>query len=250
MPVRPWLRASAALLGVSVLLVAASLATRYAAYLAQRRDPGSSPLAVLRLFDVNSERNVPTLWSVGLLLVATGLCLHLAARVPRDDGLRRGWLVLAGLVLALALDEGLALHERLGDAGRALGGDWLHFAWLLPGAAAGAALAALALAALRRHDPLLRRRLVLAGLVYVVGAVVLEAASGVALQADGDRELYVAVTALEELAEMAGLSLLVGALLLSRTGPRAAARLPGQRRLPVLEDRPAVLPAGVPDPLR
>ena len=53
----------------------------------------------------------------------------------------------------------------------------------------------------------------------------LETVSGALLSAYGDREAYVVVTALEEGLEMAGVSLLLGALLLARESAlrRAAA---------------------------
>ena len=55
------------LLVVAGLLIALSLATRYGAYRAEVAQPGSTQVAAwkafMRLFDVNSEGNVPSWFS-------------------------------------------------------------------------------------------------------------------------------------------------------------------------------------------
>lgn len=207
-------------LAVSALLVALSLAVRVAAYRLQVADPASEPVAALRWFDVNSERNVPTTWSVLLLLAASLLAAGLALREHRWAS---AWTMTSLVTALLALDEGLALHERLGVLGSAVAGDLLHFAWVVPGALVAAATGVVLLAAFRRQPRQVRRRLVAAGAVYLTGALVLETLSGVVLRADGDREAYVLVTALEEGLEMGGACLLLGALLLARATAATAA---------------------------
>ena len=60
----------------------------------------------------------------------------------------------------------------------------------------------------------LRRRLVIAGAVYLTGALVLETASGQVLRVFGaGGKAYTLVTSVEEGLEMAGASLLLAALL-------------------------------------
>ncbi len=107
-----WLRCSAGPLAGSVVVVAISLAVRLLAHRLQVADPGSPPIAALRLFDVNSERNVPTAWSVALLLSAVALAGSLA--VVEDRSRAGGWALVTLVSAALALDEWFALHERLG----------------------------------------------------------------------------------------------------------------------------------------
>ncbi len=221
-----WLRRSAVPLAGSVVVVAISLAVRLLAHRLQVADPGSPPIAALRLFDVNSERNVPTGWSVALLLSAVALAGSLA--VVEDRSRAGGWALVTLVSAALALDEWFALHERLGALGAAVAGDALHFAWVVPGALVAGVVGLVLLTALRGQPPVVRRRLSVCGLVHLTGALGLETVSGAVLTAHGDREGYVVVTALEEGLEMAGVSLLLGALLLARESalrrPAAAVR--------------------------
>jgi hypothetical protein len=201
---------AAAGIAVSTFLVALSVGTHYLAYRVQLADPGSPPLAVLRRFDVNSERNVPTVWSAALLLGSSVLAVRLHLR-SRGRG-RQGWLFVGTTTAFLALDEFLELHERLGTVGQALSGNALHFAWVVPGAAAAAVVGAVALVRLRSQPPEVRRRLAVAAGVYLTGALVVETVSGAVLQRFGAREAYVLITAAEELLEMAGACLLLASV--------------------------------------
>lgn len=199
-----------ACIGISVALVAASVTTHYVAYRLQVADPGTDVITALAWLDVNAERNVPTAWSASLLLLAAIAAGVLAVRGASGG---RGWSLVAATAGFLALDESLELHERLAPAGKAVVGQLLHFAWVVPGAAAGAVVGTLLLLRLRAQPALVRRRLVLAGITYLTGALLLETVSGVVLRHDGPREPYIAVTALEELLEMAGASLLLATVL-------------------------------------
>lgn len=208
-----WLRPFRVLGAVSMAVVATSVAVRALAHRLQVADPGAPPIDALTWFDVNSERNVPTAWSVALLLGCAAVALSLTRR-GREG--RSGWLLVAAVAGALALDEALSVHERWDDVGAAVVGEALHFAWVVPGVALAAVVGLGVLAALRRQPAEVRRRLAAAGAVYLGGAVVLESVSGLVLRAYGDRELYVAVTAAEEGLEMAGAALLLSALLAVR----------------------------------
>ncbi len=135
-------------IGVSALLVIASVAIHYLAYRLQVANPGSAPIAALKWFDVNSERNVPTAWSALLLLACVVVAASLALRRRDAD---RGWLLVGATAGYLALDESLELHERLGPIGAAVTGNALHFAWVVPGALAAAIAGALLVVRLRRN---------------------------------------------------------------------------------------------------
>ncbi len=178
------------------------------------------------LFDLNSEDNVPSVFSVLLWVLLAGVAILLAVL---DRRRRLGLSGLAVVALLLGLDEAVSLHERLGELGERV--SWApHFAWVLPGVViAGALVAALARTVLslpRRA----RGLLLLGGAVFVLGAVVLETLSGVVLDASGDSVLYVLVTTLEESAEMAGVLLALAGLLSLLEGPLSAPRLSGAHR--------------------
>lgn len=176
-----------------------------------------------RQTDLDGEANLPATFSAALFgLVALGL-LALAG-LRRAAGQRaRPVVVLAVVAAYLGLDEACELHESL-----ALVADHLHataglanFAWLVPGVALAAVGGAVVLRSARALPPRLRRRLVVAGAVFLLGAVVLEYASSLFLvDLPGTEELtaaqpvaYVLVNALEEGTEMVGALLALAAVL-------------------------------------
>jgi hypothetical protein len=214
----PEARVALVLLGVAGLLVAVSLATRYGAWRAEVARPGTKQVAawkaVMRLFDVNSEANVPS-WFSSLLLGGCALAAGLLAALQRRAGGRDAghWVGLAAVLLLLSLDEVAALHERLrGPAAAVLGNAGrgpLRFAWVLPGVLLALAVGAVFLGFVARLPVGTRRLVVAAAGLYLAGAVGAEAVSGVVLDARGDRALYLLVTAAEEGLEMGGAVLLL-----------------------------------------
>jgi hypothetical protein len=201
------------LLGVAGLLVALSLATRYGAWRAEVAQPGTTQVAawkaVMRLFDINSEANVPS-WFSSLLLGGGALLAGLlAAMVRRTGGRDTGyWAGLAAVLLLLSLDEVAALHERLrGPAAAALGDAArgpLRVAWVVPGVLLALVVGVAFAGFVARLPGGTRRLVVAAAALYVTAAVGVEAISGMVLEAQGDRALYLLVTAAEEGLEMSG----------------------------------------------
>jgi hypothetical protein len=205
-----WTGLAAPLLVVSGVVVVMSLAVTVAAWRLQVAAPGSAPIAALRWFDVNAERNVPTAWSALLLLASAVTAALLAVRARGGSG----WLLVAVTCAFLALDESFELHERLGGLGASVADDRLHFAWVVPGAALACVVGLVLLRRLRTQPVEVRRRLVVAGAVYLTGALLLETLSGQVLRAYGaGGKAYTLVTSVEEGLEMAGASLLLAALL-------------------------------------
>lgn len=203
---------------VGATLVVAGPLLRYRAAALRRSDPDESAM-LPTLFDVNTEANVPTWFSATLWLLAAvaAAAVSVLAR-GQTRRRRRGWVAFAAVLGLLSLDEAASLHERLlGAAGsRLVGTDsdgLLHFAWVVPGALVALALA-LALTGTVWSMPVRPRLVVLlAGAVFVAGALVAESLSGAVLERHGDARAYVLLTSLEEAAEMAGALLLLGALL-------------------------------------
>lgn len=176
-----------------------------------------------RQTDLDGEANLPATFSAAVFgLVALGL-LALAG-LRRAAGQRaRPVVVLAAVAAYLGLDEACELHESL-----ALVADRLHataglanFAWLVPGVALAAVGGVVVLRSAWSLPPRLRRRLVVAGAVFLCGAVVLEYASSLFLvDLPGTEELsaaqpvaYVLVNALEEGTEVVGALLALAAVL-------------------------------------
>jgi hypothetical protein len=205
-------RVALVLLLVAGLLVALSLATRYAAYRAEAGGSGSTQTAawraIMRLFDVASERNVPTWFSSSLLLGGALLTGLVASMVRRSGGRDVGrWAGLAVVLALLSLDEAAALHERLRGPAQALLGDAaqdaLHFAWVVPGALLAVAVGWLFLGFVIRLPAGIRGLVVAAGAMFAFASIGLEMVGGVVLEAQGDRALYILTTAAEEGLEMA-----------------------------------------------
>jgi hypothetical protein len=200
----------AVLLGAVAVLVLLSLGTRYAAYRADVAASGSTRaagwLSLMKLFDVNSETNVPAWFSAALLLAAAAVTALVAVLTRRVGGRDPGrWLALAGVLGLMSVDEATALHERLGGpAAVVLGDAGGRFPWVVPGVLIAGVTGVFFLGFLVRLPPPIRRQLLGAGAVFLAGAVVLEAVSGAVLDAQGDRAAYLLVTAAEESLEMLG----------------------------------------------
>lgn len=162
-------------------------------------------------FYFDAELNIPTVYSCFLLLsCATLLAWIAAAKRRQDDPFRWHWLGLAALFFALTVDEAAALHELLirplRDAYALTG--WLRFPWVIAG---GSFAVVFAIAYLRflRHLPTRTAGLfLLAGCLYVGGAVGMEMVGGRVFMEEGTpgRTLvpYMVAMTLEELFEMAG----------------------------------------------
>jgi hypothetical protein len=93
-------------------------------------------------------------------------------------------------------------------------GGFLRFAWVLPALVLLPALAAVFAGFLRRLEPRRRGQFLLAGALYVAGAVGMEVVGGKVYFANGDEAsaLYAVCFHLEETLELLGVSLFIAAL--------------------------------------
>lgn len=166
------------------------------------------PLAgARRWFDVALENNVPTGWTVLLLLV-------LARRLWRHRGIHWTWRAASLVAVVLAIDEWVGWHEHLRVVGTALHGIGVGlptYAWVLPGLCVAALAVAAATPWLRCLPSDVRGRIVLALLVFCTGALGVEALSGLVHHVDGSAQMWTALTTVEEALEMAGVLLAVSA---------------------------------------
>jgi hypothetical protein len=202
-------------------------------------DPALSPyVGWWRAFDVGGEANLPTWFSVALWFFAAAV-VAVYSLVGRH---RWTWRLLAFTCLLLSVDEAAMLHENLHHLGVAMGVDrWapsLPYTWVVPGALAALLLVALYVRAVLRL-PLAQRLLVLlAGLVFVGGAIGVEILGGLAM-GNGAYLAYTVLTGVEEVLEMAGVALfactMFSLLAISRDGAGvlrielAAAQTPRRR---------------------
>ncbi|HMQ32331.1 MAG TPA: hypothetical protein PKD53_16485, partial [Chloroflexaceae bacterium] len=179
---------------------------------------GLVPNNVLNLFDVNREANVPTFYSVLLLLLASGLLLAVAVASRRLARPFVGhWYVLSAVFLALAMDEFIQLHELVSALlAQSLGITDVrsHFLWVIPAALAGVAVGFAFLRFLLHLPRVFRLRVLLAGACLVGGAMGLEAVAAAHASFYGITNLpHSLIFTVEELLEMLGVIVLVWALL-------------------------------------
>jgi hypothetical protein len=175
----------------------------------------SLPPALVERLSLSYEGNVPTWFSSSVLLVcaiAAGANARAAARW------RRHWWGVAIVFGYASLDEATEIHEHLG--GRIGTHGVLYFDWVI---FAGAILVVLALLYLRFVLALPRATrigLIVAGLIYIGGAVGMELPLGWWMERFGNDGLgYALIDWVEETLEMIGALL----ALLALAGHRAEA---------------------------
>ncbi len=173
---------------------------------------------IANLFYVGWEQNLPTLFSTMLLLLSA-LLFEVIAHAHRRAGGNyvRHWGVLSLVFLLLAFDEFGSVHEQATRRLRSLfdiqGGPF-RYAWVIPAGAAVLLLGAVLLRFLRHLPRPTRRRLWLAAVLFLSGALGLELVEGAYSSIHGKLNIvYVVMITVEETLEMLGLAVLVYALL-------------------------------------
>ena len=185
------------------------------AYLAYRfRSGDSGLLSFFALqFDMMAEHNIPTWYASFLWIVLAALGMLGAVLTNR----RISWIVLAGVAITAALDEYAQMHEWLDNIGNVLQewlGTELWFTWVIPGVLIAVAVVAALLPLVWRLPVRQRGLLLLAGAVFLLGAVVVESISGLVLASFNDEITwhYYLITLVEETLELVGVCLAIAAL--------------------------------------
>jgi hypothetical protein len=179
-----------------------------------------SVYGLVPLFDLDLERNVPSLFSTLLLFCAAMLLALITAVKSRDgdpDGVK--WAILSLGFLFMTVDEAVGLHETLTLPVRtALGEGRLgifNYAWVVAGLVVVAIVGVTFFGFLFRLPPKTRRRFIVAATVYLGGALGVELITGAYAERYATNTLaYTMVVGVEETLEMAGSILFIRALLL------------------------------------
>lgn len=176
------------------------------------RGPGDGD-AYVSYFSLSYEQNVPTYYSSVLLLLCALLLALIAAGVKKCSERHLGhWRVLAVGFSYMSLDEAVEIHEFAGGLLDLSG--VLYFSWVVPAAVVVTVVALAYIPFLRELDRRTRIRFVIAGLVYVGGALVMELPLGYWTEQHGsDSTGYAVIDFVEEALEIIGVSLFVIALL-------------------------------------
>jgi hypothetical protein len=178
---------------------------------------------IFRIFDFDEETNIPTLFNTALFAISALLMLVIGGHTARHRlPYARHWLFLGLVFIFLAVDEFTSIHETLVEPVRRIfdiEGGFFYLAWVIP-AMALVFLGALFLSRFIIRLPQPARRLfVLAGLIYVIGAVGMEMVQG--YLTTNYPTAYVTrrmVTFLEEFLEMMGLIVFIRGLLIYMLG--------------------------------
>ena len=175
-----------------------------------------SGFGLIHLFNLDAESTVPSWYSSSALLAAAGL-LGLIARAERERASRdwRHWAGLAIIFVVLSLDETASVHElaiRPLQLALRPGGP-LAFGWVIPGAAFVALVGAIYLGFMLRLPPPTRRRFLLAGGLFVGGALGFEMVGGALYTAYGMGLETALASIVEETLEMVGIVVFIHALL-------------------------------------
>jgi len=170
------------------------------------------PLAAA--FNVDGEGNIPALYST-LAIVSCAYLLWVIARVEREASGRFSWqwTLMSIIFLGLACDEFLGFHEGLNDNAN-LAGITL-FSWVAYGMGFVFIFTLIFFRTVVQLPSPIRRLVILAGLIYVSGAVGMETVAGhFVVPVWGNQGMqYVFCAATDKFLEMIGIVVFIYALL-------------------------------------
>lgn len=201
---------------MALFLILASTAVHLAAHFSgDYRNIG-----LMRKFNVDEEWNIPSFFSVLMLLFAALLLAVVTAlERKRSSAHALHWTVLTLGFLFMAADELVSLHEKLNLpmhrllAKEALG--IFYFAWVIPGIAVVVGVGLFFLRFLLQLPGRTKRSFITAGLLYIGGVICIELIAGRHAESNGFNNLtYSILTLVEESLEMAGVVVFIDALLL------------------------------------
>ena len=169
------------------------------------------------LFNVNGEASVPTWFSSVMLLICAGLIAIIAwMKKVEQERYTRYWSVLAIIFLYLSIDEVAEIHEKLAPPLREFFGatGFLYFSWVIAGAPLVIIFALVYLRFLFHLPPRTRNLFILAGVLYVGGAIVVESIwAYMWYNGNGSGTPYLIKSVIEEVLEMSGIVVFIYSLL-------------------------------------
>jgi len=180
---------------------------------------GYDPGRLLVLFDLSLEQNIPTFWTVMLMiLISFLLAIITSLNLRYNMQYSSKWLVLSLGFLYMAYDEGFHVHEALVGMIRPLLGEGrlgiFYYAWVIPGIIVIFLLFIFFFRFLLFLKTRTRVLIILSAFTYLTGCIGMELVGGYYDELYGMRNLtYNIISTLEECFEMAGLTLFIYSLL-------------------------------------
>ena len=173
-------------------------------------------LSFIDLFSVNAEKTIPTWYATILLfLAACTLAFITSAKLRAGVAYRFYWLGLTLIFFYLSMDEGAVIHELFSDPvqERFNTSGYLTFGWLVVFVPLLLLFGLAYLRFLLKLPPRTRNLFILAGGLFVGGAVVVEAISANRWDVgNGVTFSYLAIATVEEFLEMIGVITFIYAL--------------------------------------
>lgn len=206
-------RVATLLLVVVLCLALASVAGQISKYFLGH----DTVLGLVNVFQLDGEHNLPTWFSSSMLFVC-GILLGMVAFTKRVEGARYAahWSGLSIIFLFMSLDEAIMIHEKWYKPLEALlgSGDFFYQGWIIPAVLFVFAFALTYLRFLAHLPTRTRRVFIVAGFLYVVGALGMEIVSGGYMVRHGRENMtYQMLASAEEILEMLGVVVFVYALL-------------------------------------
>lgn len=208
----PW-RVTKFLLSLIALLVLFNLSERIFVYWF---NANHDTQLVSRYFNFDQESNFPSLYSALSLGVSSYILAIIATiKKVRKSKYAKHWKALAFIFLFLAIDEACSIHEMsipiLRNAINAQG--ILYFTWVVP----AFLLLIIFLLVFRKFVLSLpvktKFMFIVAGFVYVTGALGMELVGGYLADSSGYNTTYGIASSVEELLEMLGIVIFIHGLL-------------------------------------
>ncbi|MFT6390297.1 MAG: hypothetical protein ACJAUP_003699 [Cellvibrionaceae bacterium] len=168
------------------------------------------------LFDFNSERNIPTLYSSVALVFSSILLAAIAFESKKLNWPYISWLGLSLIFLFLSVDEMASIHESLVFPVRKFFGasGFLYYSWVIP---YGVVLVFFIIAYSKFLFQLPKRTMILfliSGSIFVLGAIGFELLGGKQAHLYGTNNiLYSIFYTCEEFLEMFGIAIFIYTLL-------------------------------------
>ncbi len=176
--------------------------------------------AIIKLFerfDVSEENTVPTWFSTVLMVSCAGLLIYIGKiRRANNCSFHRHWTLLGAIFVGLSIDEASSFHERFFWLTHQLWdvGGLLYYGWVIPGMFFVLILGIVYYKFLFSLPSTTRVQCILAGSLFVLGALGLEMLAGRHDYIYGSENLlYHVYSHLEESLEMIGVIILLDALL-------------------------------------
>jgi len=174
----------------------------------------------MRLFDPNGEANIIAWYSSSALLLCSFLLSMITLVKKEQDDYTRHWGALSLIFLYMSVDEAAVIHEMAVKPLRDLFdlGGFFYYGWIIP---AGIVVLIVGLAYIKfllHLPPRTRWLFVVAGIIFVGGAIGLESISGLldylySQARMASDEIVIIFETIEEFLEMLGTAIFIYALL-------------------------------------